>query len=358
MSQQEKLESSSILKCVRCGTCRSVCPVFEEIGWESKTARGRMLLGQGLIENELEVDEELLESLNMCTTCGICEEKCPAGAAPPKIVETARQMLVDKGHHTNSQEKLYNNTMEYGNSLAEASDRNEWAVGLQPAENTLKSDYVYFVGCLGAYRYPKLARKTYSILRKLGVALLKDEKCCGSPIMRTGFNADKLVSHNLEQIKQVGAHTIISSCAGCYNTFKKNYPDEFRVMHVSEFLEENLSRLNLKPLDIIVTYHDPCHLGRSQGIYDSPRNIIKSICTLIEMKRSKDQARCCGGGGGVRMAYPNLSMNLAKKRVDDFPRNIDYVVTACHLCRNNLIEGGSEIEVIDIVDLICLSIAD
>ncbi|AEH59912.1 CoB--CoM heterodisulfide reductase [Methanosalsum zhilinae DSM 4017] len=354
VSSDQFSELGSVLKCVRCGTCRSVCPVFEESGWESKTARGRMLLAQGLIRGELEPDPEMIESLSMCTTCGICEQKCPAGATPPRVVQSARQQLVQKGNATRAQLQMYTRAAETGNPLGETANRMQW-IGEEPEEQS-KSDYVYFVGCLGSYRYPDLARKTFRILEKLEVALLEDEKCCGSPIMRTGFDAGELVSHNLDQIRKSGAHTVITSCAGCYNTLKKDYPDEFNVMHVSEFLAEHIDELGLKRLDLTVTFHDSCHLGRSHGVYDAPRRIIEAICDLKEMKSIRENARCCGGGGGVRTGYPELSMKLSKKRLAEVPDDVDYIVTACHLCRNNLIEGGSEHEVIDLVDLVCLAI--
>jgi Fe-S oxidoreductase len=167
-------------------------------------------------------------------------------------------------------------------------------------------------------------------LQRFGVTLLPDEQCCASPLLRTGFkdDAEKVMECNLEQIRKMGAHTIITSCAGCYTTLKNNYPEEFHIISLPEFLAEHLEDLKLKRLDLTVTYHDPCHLGRHNKIYEAPRKIIRAICTLKEMKNIKEDSRCCGGGGGVRIGYPDISLELARKRLEDIPEGIDYIVTS------------------------------
>ena len=220
-----------------------------------------------------------------------------------------------------------------------------------------KSDYVYFVGCFDSYRYPEFAKKTFKVLQRFGVTLLPDEQCCASPLLRTGFreDAEKVMERNLEQIRKVGAHTIITSCAGCYTTLKNNYPEELHVISLPEFLAEHLDELKLKKLDLTVTYHDPCHLGRHNKIYEAPRKVIQAICTLKEMKNIKENSRCCGGGGGVRIGYPDISLELARNRLEDVPEGVDYIVTSCPLCVRNLRDAGGNIEVIDIVELVAMA---
>ena len=342
-----------ILKCVRCGTCRSVCPVFDVLGWESRGARGRMLVAHGLYQG-LEPGEDVLESLNTCTTCGICEQMCPAGVKPPSVIQHARHELVLRGKMTDAQSGLHERISDTGNSLGETGDRNAWMEGLGDVRE--RAEYVYFVGCLGAYRFPEQAKATFDILKNFDVTVLQDEKCCGSPLLRMGFDADGLMSHNIEQIERTGAHTIISSCAGCCSTLKKDYPDRFRVMHVSEFLAEHLDELDLKRLDVTVTYHDPCHLGRSLGVYDAPRKVIDAICSLKEMESSRESARCCGGGGGVRTGFPDLSSELARRRLCEVPDGVDYLVTSCHLCRSNLSLEAGDVKVIDLVELVGMAL--
>lgn len=355
-NQPFELDRRSVYKCVQCGTCRSVCPVFNVVGWESANTRGRMLIIKSLLEGR-PPSEDVLPSLASCTTCGICAAKCPAGVNPPEVVEAARAQLVKCGITTEVQEKLRASVITSGNSFGEAKDRTHWLSETERSQLTEKSDYVYFVGCFDSYRYPEFAEKTFKVLQRFGVTLLPDEQCCASPLLRTGFreDAEKVMKRNLEQIRKVGAHTIITSCAGCYTTLKNNYPEELHVISLPEFLAEHLDELKLKKLDLTVTYHDPCHLGRHNKIYEAPRKVIQAICTLKEMKNIKENSRCCGGGGGVRIGYPDISLELARNRLEDVPEGVDYIVTSCPLCVRNLRDAGGDIEVIDIVELVAMA---
>lgn len=355
-NQPFELDRRSVYKCVQCGTCRSVCPVFNVVGWESANTRGRMLIIKSLLEGR-PPSEDVLPSLASCTTCGICAAKCPAGVNPPEVVEAARAQLVKCGITTEVQEKLRASVITSGNSFGEAKDRTHWLSETERSQLPEKSDYVYFVGCFDSYRYPEFAEKTFKVLQRFGVTLLPDEQCCASPLLRTGFreDAEKVMKHNLEQIRNVGAHTIITSCAGCYTTLKNNYPEEFHVISLPEFLAEHLDELKLKKLDLTVTYHDPCHLGRHNKIYEAPRKVIQAICTLKEMKNIKENSCCCGGGGGVRIGYPDISLELARNRLEDVPEGVDYIVTSCPLCVRNLRDAGGDIEVIDIVELVAMA---
>ncbi|MCQ1536756.1 (Fe-S)-binding protein [Methanosarcina sp. KYL-1] len=352
-----EIDRRSVYKCVQCGTCRSVCPVFDVVGWESANTRGRMLIIKSLLEGR-EPSEDVLPSLATCTTCGICAAKCPAGANPPEVVEAARAQLVKCGITTEGQEKLRSAVTTSGNSFGETKSRLHWLPESERLGLPEKSDYVYFVGCFDSYRYPEFAKKTFEVLQRFGVTLLPDEQCCASPLLRTGFREDagRIMEHNLEQIRKVGAHTIITGCAGCYTTLKNNYPEKLRVISLPEFLAEHLGDLKLKRLPLTVTYHDPCHLGRHNKVYDAPREVIKAICTLKEMKNIKENSRCCGGGGGVRIGYPDISLELAKKRIEDVPEGVDYLVTSCPLCVRNLRDAAGDVEVIDIVELVAMAL--
>lgn len=352
------LDLKSINRCVRCGTCRSVCPVFEELGWESANTRGRILAMKGLYDG-LVAGPDVLDSLNTCTTCGICTVSCPAGVKPPDLVESARRELASSGITTPEQTKLKERLFSSGNVFCEPGDRLVWLNGERPKGEWLtddKASAVYFVGCLNSYRYQDTAAKTFDLLRRFGAAILPDEKCCGSPLVRTGFDAGRFREANVRQIRKIGADTIITGCAGCYSTLKRDYPPDLRVMSVPEFLADRLPELNLKPLEMTVTYHDPCHLGRHNGIYEQPRQVIESICRLKEMRASRESARCCGGGGGVRVGYRDLSLRMAKRRLADVPDGVDCIVTSCPLCVRNLRDAGAGEKVIDIVDLVAASI--
>ena len=348
-----KFDAASINKCVRCGTCRSVCPVFEESGYESANTRGRILVMKGLQEG-LEADADVLDSLNTCTTCGLCTDICPAGVNPPEMIETARRELVSQGAMTAEQALLSANIFSSGNTFGDLRQRQAWLEDRSLLKE--KADYVYFVGCMNSYRYQETAAKTFDLLRRFGVTLLPSEQCCGSPLLRTGFDAGRFIKDNMEQIYRIGAHTIITGCAGCYTTLKKSYPADLQILSVPEFLAEHIHELDLKHLDLTVTYHDPCHLGRHNKIYEPPRRVIEAICHLREMKTNRQNARCCGGGGGVRSGYRDLSLKMARRRLNDIPDGVDFVVTSCPLCIRNLRDAGEADRVIDLVDLVAKSI--
>ncbi len=365
---KDDTDLSAIDQCARCGTCRSFCPVFEESGWESANARGRIMILQGL-ENGLPADCRVQESLNTCTTCGICTENCPAGINPPRLIERGRRKLILSGIAGREQESLASRILQSGNTFGDPGDRLSWLAD----RSLLKegADYVYFAGCMNSYRYTKTAARTFDLLRTFGVTMLPDEQCCGSPLLRMGFYASRLMEENLRQIKQIGAHTVITGCAGCYTTLKNDYPPEFRVVSVAEFLDERIRDgqrldINFKPhagkrlqrLDITVTYHDPCHHGRHNNIYDPPRRVIEAVCRLVEMRSSKKDARCCGGGGGVRAGYRDLSLQMARRRLLDVPEGVDYIVTSCPLCIRNLRDAGAGERVIDLVDLVAMAAND
>jgi Fe-S oxidoreductase len=298
-------------------------------------------------------DLQVLDSLNSCTTCGLCTESCPAGINPPEMIESARRELVLQGKMTAQQADLSRNIFASGNTFGDSRNRLSWL-----KEGSLlpkKADFVYFVGCMNSYRYTDTAARTFSILRRFGATILPEEQCCGSPLLRTGFKARRFIDQNCRQIEDTGAQTVITGCAGCYTTLKKNYLSNFQVQSVPEFLAERISELDLLPLDLTVTYHDPCHLGRHNKIYEQPRQVIEAICRLKEMKTNRKDARCCGGGGGVRSGYRDLSLQMAKRRLKDAPPDADFIVTTCPLCIRNLRDGGGGAKVIDLVDLVAMA---
>ena len=343
----------SINQCVRCGSCRAICPVFEQSGWESANTRGRIMIMKGLTCGLLP-DKQVLDSLNSCTTCGLCTENCPAAINPPEMIESARRELVLQGKMTAQQADLSRNIFASGNTFGDSRDRLSWLMdrSLLPK----KADYVYFVGCMNSYRYTDTAARTFSILHRFGATVLPEEQCCGSPLLRTGFDARRFIDQNCRQIEETGAQTVITGCAGCYTTLKKNYPRNFQVQSVPEFLAERISELDLLPLDLTVTYHDPCHLGRHNKIYEQPRQVIEAICRLKEMETNREEARCCGGGGGVRAGYRDLSLQMASRRLKDAPMDADFIVTTCPLCIRNLRDGSGGAKVIDLVDLVAMAL--
>ena len=251
---------------------------------------------------------------------------------------------------------IIENILADGNPFGEKQSREE-ALGKKPHAAKVG----YFAGCTATYRSKETARATMSILDKLGVDYTTlDETCCGSVMQRVGWpqeDVTKLMQKNVEAIKAMGVETLVLSCAGCYRMFKIEYPKyvdvPFEVLHITEYLAR--MDLKLKPMSGVVTYHDPCHLGRHCGVYEPPREVIAKIpgIEFKEMDFNRKTSHCCGGGGGVRSAYPEESMDIASTRLDE-ASFADVIITTCPFCVNNLdaAKGDRKIQVRDLVEII------
>ena len=195
-----------------------------------------------------------------------------------------------------------------------------------------------------------------------------EEWCCGSPLLRTGQikMVKELATHNIEAIKKIGADRVIFSCAGCYKTFKEDYPKlglkiPFSIRHTTQYFLDLIrkKKLPIKSLPLDVTYHDPCHLGRHTRIYKQPRKVLEKLqVKLHEMPRHMEEAFCCGAGSGVRSAYPEYSHWVCKERLDEaLEVDASVLASACPFCKNNFEETVQEfpeikLRIMDISELI------
>ncbi len=343
--------------CTMCGFCKSVCPSFKAIGWDTALSRGRIILSYGLLNGELQADESVVRNMYTCTTCADCVRRCPSKVDIVDIIELCRADLVKNGNILPKHKAMCDNIKEFGNPFAETAPRAE-VLGRTPH----KAKIGYFVGCTATYRSKKTAEATLSILDKLGDDFTTiDETCCGSVMQRVGWpqeDVTKMMQKNVDAIKALGIETLVLACAGCYRMFKLEYPKyvdvPFEVLHITEYLAKK--DLKLKPMDgVKATYHDPCHLGRHCGVYEPPREVIKKIPGLQfkEMEYNRKTSHCCGGGGGVRSAYPEESMTIASTRLDE-AAFADLIITTCPFCVNNLSSavGDRKIQVRDLVEII------
>jgi Fe-S oxidoreductase len=353
-----KQVQKELMTCTYCGFCKSVCPAFENVGWEPSVARGRMVLSYGLLQKDIPADQSVIDYLYQCTTCKDCERRCPSKVQVVDVVERARRDLVASGNILPKHQTLAVNVLRTGNPYG---DRR--SVHNVLGQEDKGADIGYFAGCTATYRNPSIANATISILNKLDIDFtLVDESCCGSVLQRIGWGQEdvsEIMRKNVTAIMDRGVKEVLFSCAGCYRMFKEEYPRfvdvPFRVRHVSEFLAEK--DLKLKELEGKVTYHDPCHLGRHSHVYDAPRQVLKKVpgVKFQEMPNNSETARCCGGGGGVRSAFPEQSGMIAARRVDE-ASFADLLVTSCPFCVNNLRAGqertGSKTKILDLVELV------
>ena len=212
---------------------------------------------------------------------------------------------------------------------------------------------LYFRGCTAREKQTEISKATERLLDLAGVDyhVLDDEKCCGSVLLRTGFEkqAKEQIKKNTEILKD---EKIITSCAGCYKTLKEDY-DGLDVVHISQLLDELIreNKLNFTKADFKVTYPDSCHLGRHMDVFDEPRNAIESVADIVEMENSREDSLCCGAGGGVKSAYPEIADQMAKSRLAQARETgCETLVVSCPFCKLNL--ENDEIEVLDLTEFL------
>ncbi|KYC44940.1 MAG: hydrogenase MvhADGHdrABC CoB-CoM heterodisulfide reductase subunit B [Candidatus Methanofastidiosum methylothiophilum] len=340
--------------CIGCGNCLLDCPVYYVLGNEygyKGYLGGRGTSASFFLEGP---DNALENGLFFCTTCNNCEISCPVGIGNAEYSEKLRENASSKGMIFPTHEHILQNIKKYKNPFG------------GPSTKQLKegNEVVYFRGCMGLYREKEIADSTMKILEKANVSYaLIDEVCCGSVALRTGNEkiARELAKENLDKIKQTGAKTVIFSCAGCLRTFMKDYPKyqnvNLELLHSSQYFLEiiKLGRLKLKDgKKQKITFHDPCHMGRHLKIYEEPREIIRRIPNIefVEMKRSKEDSRCCGAGGGVKSLFGDLSISMANERINDANEiEAELIVSTCPFCKRNL-KDTSKMEIIDLSELI------
>ncbi|MBQ2666407.1 heterodisulfide reductase-related iron-sulfur binding cluster [Methanobrevibacter sp.] len=212
---------------------------------------------------------------------------------------------------------------------------------------------LYFRGCTAREKQTEIQDATERLLKLAGVDyhILDDEKCCGSVLLRTGFvkEAQNQIEENTKVLK---GEKILTSCAGCYKTLKEDY-EGLDVMHISQLLNDlvNDNKINLKKSDMNVTYHDSCHLARHCNVFEEPRNVIESVANLVEMENIRENSLCCGAGGGVKSAYPQIADEMAKSRLSQAKQTkCEILITACPFCKRNL--ENDELEVLDLTEFL------
>ena len=357
-----------------------LCPAYTRYGFFAYSGGGKCYLAQGLLEGALEPDEELAEVLYHCTLCRSCAEQCATDQDPTEIARLVRREVVEKmGGPPGDAQVVVKSTVNYRNPYQQPKAmRYRWAKGLDIKDASKeKVDTLYFVGCTAAMipERTHFALNTVKLLEAAGESfgtLGKNEICCGATSYNLGA-ADvfkDIASENIDMLNGLGVEKVLTSCSGCYSVMKNEYPKikrrNFEVLHVVEYLDRLIQEGKLKPaksLDLKVTYHDPCHLGRYSDIFDAPRRILEALpgVELLEMPRSREKSWCCGAGAGVKTTYPDFAAWIGEERVNEAKETgADALVTACPFCEGNLsdvIEAtAAGMDIYDITDLVLMSL--
>ncbi|OQC51074.1 MAG: CoB--CoM heterodisulfide reductase iron-sulfur subunit D [Euryarchaeota archaeon ADurb.Bin023] len=344
----------NLFYCIGCGNCLLDCPVYHVVGNEygyKGYLGGRGASASFFLENP---EAALENGLFFCTTCNNCEVSCPVDIGNADYSERLREEISLAGLSFPTHNQVLENIKMTKNPFGDTSKK-------QIKEG---NEVVYYRGCMALYREKNIADSTIKLLEKLNVSYaLIDEVCCGSVALRTGNKkiVKELAKENFEKIKKTGAKTVIFSCAGCLRAFMKDYPDlndtNLEFLHSSQYFLQKIKEGKLKLKDgrkLKVTFHDPCHMGRHLKIYEEPRDVLKRLPTIefVEINNSKENSRCCGAGGGVKSIFGELSVSMAKERIDD-ARDVGakIIVSTCPFCKRNL-NDSLEMEVIDLSELL------
>ncbi len=383
-------EQLELFGCIQCGKCTGGCPVARKT-----TLNVRTLIYHMLVDSNMDVKAH--EELWDCTSCFTCVERCPKDVQPAELIIALRGELVEGGRIPETIGTALMSIFRQGNPSSMArEDRELWAEGMEASLERAKEaaqegcDLLYFVGCIPSYdtRVQPVARSLLRAFESAGLnvgALGTEESCCGNEVRRMGEVGlfEMLVEENGEMFRNLGPHRMVTTSPHCFNTFKNEYGLDdgdghpMEILHytqlIARLIEEGALEFRGSVVsegedEKIVTYHDPCFLGKQNHIFDEPRAIIEAIpgVKLVEMDRNRERSLCCEGGGGrMWVEGTNLEERLAFQRVEEAAdTGADVLAVACPFCLLTLedavkVQGLDEqLQVMDIMELVDLALEE
>ena len=341
--------------CAGCGYCRQVCTLYDGKGWESASPRGKWAFIRRVAEGKDRFDQEVTDSFLMCTTCERCDFECQLDLPIEPSWAVMRGELVNTGKQMTfpAIELMAASARKEKNIWASfAADRDKWIPEDLKAEIKDNAEVAYFAGCTASFVEPDIAVGSARLLSAAGVeftTLGKDEACCGIPMLVSGRwdVFEEILRHNISKMKEKGVKTVVASCPACWLAWKTYYPQwakklgieyDIEAKHYSEIVEEKLDSGELKfthSVDMKVTFHDSCHIGRAGGVYEPPRKMLEAIpgIELVEMAHNRENALCCGSVL-TRVSEPEPTSNLLGKRKlqEAIDTGADALVALCPCC--------------------------
>ncbi len=390
-----------IRKCVRCGRCRTVCPVFAEVKNETVAPRGHVFMVQMLRDGVVKPDSKVYEHLSKCLLCETCSTFCPSGIDIHELNAAARSFITE--NQSNPGKRLVFDTLWTSPKLLRASTAFMWSANVTglmklaralhltkvlpgdlpkaeqildrvpfrsardqlhetiPAQGKKKLRVAYFLGCATNLLHPEVALATVKVLTQSGceVVIPKDLKCCGLPHIANGKlgTARSLLLHNFELLSRAKVDYIVTDCASCSSALSDK---NVRFVLGQEEIDANLALTAGKVVDLTaflvnfldigpgnlvkrsehrLTYHDPCHLAKAQNIRKEPRELLRLV-PGVELVEMAEPDRCCGGSGTFALTHYDMSMKILDKKMSAI-RNTgcDTVATCCPSCSMQLAYG-------------------
>ncbi|MDP4125602.1 MAG: heterodisulfide reductase-related iron-sulfur binding cluster [Bacillota bacterium] len=361
--------------CISCGRCQKGCPAYMSGAPLSprvlvQTIKRHSIEKSSFLRTRREAVNPVIpgniiskETLWSCTTCGLCEDKCPIYIEHIKrIVDLRRSLSTESSNYPPEIQKVFKSISDVGNPWGIRLDASNSSNRVPLLSAKRKTDILYWLGCFGSYesRNQKVSQTMLKIFEKAGIdyAILgNEEKCCGDSVRRLGNEKlfQQLARETIQTLDSYSFGTIVTHCPHCYNTLKNDYPQfggHYNVRHHSEYLLEIISsgKLTLKGAEnnkCKVTYHDPCYLGRYNSIYEAPRQVLTSIpgLELVEMKNNRAKSFCCGAGGGRIWHEDTRNQRISKLLVEKALRTEPAILaSACSMCLTTLTDVISEME--------------
>lgn len=399
MSYYDLLETidAEIAKCMKCGNCQAVCPIYKEDMAEWSVARGKIKLAKDLLEGRLDYTPRIEEIFSLCLTCQACAENCPCGVRPDKIILATRAAIArEKGlptikkyifnvlkHPGQFKTGMHLGAKFQGFGLKKVNDtqlvKPRLPIGLDmrrvmrplasksllsqvseitPVENP-KARVVFFTGCMLNYIYTDAGHAVIKTLTANDIEVItpKDQHCCGIPVIMSGDTetARRIARYNIDVLSRYDCDAVITHCGTGIDAWVHHYPDLLendpdyadraiafseKAYDVSQYLvDRGGCRTPAAAMNRTVTYHDPCHMVRGVGVSTQPREVIRRIpgVTLKEMKKPD---RCCGSAGSFSLTHYALSSKIRDKKIADILAvSPDTVLTSCGACRMQIEEG-------------------
>ncbi|MCI0634969.1 MAG: 4Fe-4S dicluster domain-containing protein [Actinobacteria bacterium] len=391
-------QTLDLYACTECGRCQSACPA-----WNTGKPLSPKLLVMNLRDHLFEqgptvlqakgaddvpepvalvpdvIDEEVVWA---CTTCGACMQECPVDIEHvDTIVDLRRNLVMAESRFPAEAGALLRNLEGTNNPWGmPQAQRADWADGLNVrviGEGERAPEYLYWVGCAGSFddRAKAISRSVVSLLERAGVSfaiLGPRELCTGDPARRIGneYLFQTLAERNVETMTDAGVTKVVANCPHCFNTLRNEYPDyggRFEVIHHSQLIARLVEEGRLRPgspVEATVAYHDPCYLGRHNGVYEDPRSAIASVpgVRTVEMPRHAERALCCGAGGARMWMEERIGKRINQERMDEAASTgADTVGVACPYCLIMLDDGartsGIQTSVVDIAQLLARSVS-
>ncbi|MHA1904002.1 MAG: (Fe-S)-binding protein [Candidatus Thorarchaeota archaeon] len=367
--------------CARCGFCTFVCPAYLDTLWDSQSPRGKLYQLKSLIKDKKPIPPDFAERIFKCTLCGACEEICQTNIPLLRFWQLTRQEIGELGEWP----KIVNfidDSLQSTQNIMELDqfDRLIWADMVDDiVEDRVgkQAEVAYFAGCNISFKgtLAHMGENTVKLFDHLGIdftVLGEEEFCCGNPyFVAGGFEKGKeLAKHNLQALKNLGVKTVVFNCPGCHRAFNEEYPhllgkeavEGMEFLPFSEFVLRMINEGKLKfdkPYPHVMTWHDPCELGRHQNIYEPAREVLKAIPGLEvrEMRYSRNKARCCGGGGILKGTNPLMSVRISSSRIKMAEKTgAEILASECPSCtmsfNDGIEESGSEIKFKDLSQII------